>query len=177
MRIIMILSAVAVPFFVIFVIAYSAVKGVGVYDAFCKGAKEGLELVIKILPYICAMVISIGLLRDSGLMDIFCSALSKPISKLGIPPEILQVFMIRPFSASAALGVLEDIYTNCGVDSLVGFIASTMMGSSETTFYVISLYFSSVGIKKSRYAIPVALICDFVAMLIAVASCSLLLGN
>ena len=176
MRFIWLFSAVSVPILIIFVISYGAIRGVKVYDAFCNGARDGLLLVIKILPYICATVISVGLLRDSGLLDIFCAALEKPLAFLGIPSEIISLYLIRPFSSSAALGLLSDIFNTCSVNSFVADVASTMMGSTETTFYTIALYFGSVGIKKTRYTVAVAMICDAVAMFCAILFCKLLLS-
>lgn len=175
MRIISVLSTVAVPFFVIFVISCGILKNVKVYDAFCDGAKSGLELIFKILPFIFAMTVSIGLLRDSGLLDIFTDFLSIPLSRLGIPGEILRLYIIRPFSGSAALGILTDIFESDGINSLVSDIASTMMGATETTFYTIALYYGAVGIKKTRYTVIVAMICDITAMLVAVFVCNVIL--
>ena len=176
MRFIWLFSAVSVPILVIFVIAYGLIRGVKVYDEFCCGAKDGLLLVIKILPYICATVISVGLLRDSGLLDIFCDILEKPLSFIGIPPEIISLYLVRPFSSSAALGILTDIFKNCSVNSFIADVASTMMGSTETTFYTIALYFGAVNVKKTRYTVIVAMICDFVAMISAVLFCKFLLS-
>lgn len=175
MKIISVLSSIAVPFFVIFVISYGILNNVKVYDAFCDGAKSGIELVFNILPFIFAMTVSIGLLRDSGLLDIFTDFLSIPLSHLGIPSEILRLYIIRPFSGSAALGILTDIFESEGVNSLVSDIASTMMGATETTFYTIALYYGSIGIKKTRYTILVAIICDITAMLVSVFICNLIL--
>lgn len=175
MRIISVLSTVAVPFFVIFVISFGIYKKVKVYDAFCDGAKSGIELIFKILPFIFAMTVSIGLLRDSGLLDIFTDFLSKPLSRLGIPSEILRLYIIRPFSGSAALGILTDIFESEGINSIVSDIASTMMGATETTFYTIALYYGSVGIKKTGYTVFVAMMCDITAMLTAVFICKLIL--
>ncbi len=175
MRIISLISTITVPFFIIFVISYALTRHVKVYDSFCTGARSGLELVFKILPFIFAMTVSVGLLRDSGLLDIFAEYLSIPLSRIGIPCEILKLYFIRPFSGSAALGILTDIFRSTGIDSHVSDIASTMMGSTETTFYTIALYFGSVGIKKTRYTVAVAMLCDLVAMLGSVFICRLLL--
>lgn len=176
MRIISLLSTVAVPFFVIFVIAYGLCKNIKVYDSFCEGAKSGLELVFKIMPFIFAMTISIGLLRDSGLLDILTDILSKPLSYIGIPSEILRLYIIRPFSGSAALGILTDIFESEGINSLTSDIASTMMGATETTFYTIALYYGAVGIKKTKYTLLVAMLCDVIAMICAVFICKAFLG-
>lgn len=175
MNIISLISTLIVPVFVITVIIYGIKKKVKVYDAFCRGAKEGIELVVKILPFICAMIIAIGLVRDSGLLDSVSGALAKPLSFIGIPPEIISLYLIRPFSGSASISMLVDIFNSAGINSLTADMASTMMGSTETTFYTIALYFGSIGIKKTRYAIGVALVCDLLSMLASVLVCRILL--
>ena len=175
MNIISIISLLILPAFIIFVIIYGLTKKVKVYDAFCRGAKDGLELVGKILPFICAMVIAIGILRDSGLLGLLSNAISAPLSFIGVPPEIISLYLIRPFSGSASIGMLVDIFNSTGINSLTSDIASTMMGSSETTFYTIALYFGSIGVKKTRYAVVVAVICDLVTMLTAVLVCRMIL--
>ena len=136
---------------------------------------RSLKLIIKILPFICAMIIAIGVIRDSGLLGMLSSALSKPMSFIGIPPEIISLYLIRPFSGSASISMLIDIFNSCGINSLTADMASTMMGSTETTFYTIALYFGSIGVKKTRYAVSVALICDLLSMLVSVLICRMLL--
>ena len=122
------------------------------------------------------MVIAIAILRDSGLLGMLSDALSKPLSFIGVPPEIISLYLIRPFSGSASIGMLVDIFKSTGINSLTSDIASTMMGSSETTFYTIALYFGSIGIKKTRHVVAVAAICDLVSMLVAVLICRMLLA-
>ena len=176
MRFIAVFGMVCIPFFIILVITYGIIKGVKVYDAFCRGAKQGLELIFRLVPFICAMTVAIGVLRDSGLLGVISALIGKPLEIFGIPPQIIQLYVIRPFSGSASLGILADILRNEGINSHVADIASTMMASTETTFYTIALYFGSVGITKTRYAIPVAMICDLAAMLAAVITCGVILG-
>lgn len=175
MSIVSIISLMLVPSFIIFIIIYGLTKKVKVYDAFCRGAKNGLELTVKILPFVCAMVMAINVLRDSGLLGLLSELLSKPLSFIGVPPEIISLYIIRPFSGSAAIGMLTDIFNTVGINSLTADMASTMMGSTETTFYTIALYFGSVGIKKTRHTVAVAAICDLVSMLTAVLVCRALL--
>lgn len=176
MNMLSILSLLILPAFIIFVIIYGLVKKVKVYDAFCRGAKNGMDLTVKILPFICAMVIAISVLRESGLLTLISGFISKPLSFIGVPPEIIQLYLIRPFSGSASIGMLTDIFRSAGINSLTSDMASTMMGSTETTFYTIALYFGSVGIKKTRHTVMVAAACDLASMLTAVLVCRILLG-
>lgn len=169
------ISVIVIPLFIVFVIIYGLFRKVKVYDAFGEGAKEGLELVIKILPFICTMMVAISVFRESGLLELLSKAISKPLSFLHIPPEIVSLFLMRPFSGSASLSMLVDIFESCGVDSFTADVASTMMGCTETTFYTIALYFGSVGIKKTRYAVAIAGFCDLLSMLLSVFFCRLLL--
>ncbi len=175
MRIVSTLSLFVLPLFVIFVIIYGLTHRVKVYDAFCRGAAGGLSLVAKILPYVAAMTVGIALLRDSGILVMFTDALQKPLGFLGIPPDIISLWLIRPFSGSASIGVLSDILGKVGVNTLTADIASTMMGSSETTFYTIALYFGAVGIKNTRHTVAVAVMVDIATVIVAVITCRLLL--
>ena len=109
-------------------------------------------------------------------MGLLSNAISAPLSFIGVPPEIISLYLIRPFSGSASIGMLVDIFNSTGINSLTSDIASTMMGSSETTFYTIALYFGSIGVKKTRYAVVVAVICDLVTMLTAVLVCRMILA-
>lgn len=176
MNLISIISLIVIPAFIILVIIYGLHKKVKVYDAFCRGAKDGINLIVKILPFICAMVFAIGILRDSGLLGVLSNVLSTPLSFIGVPPDIISLYLIRPFSGSASIGMLIDIFNSAGVNSLTADIASTMMGSSETTFYTIALYFGSIGVKKTRHVLAVSIICDLVTMLTAVLTCRMLLA-
>lgn len=175
MTIINTISIIILPCFIAFVVIYGLMHGVKVYDAFCKGAAGGLQLVAKILPYMAAMTVAIALLRDSGMLRMITDILKKPLGFIGIPSEIISLWLIRPFSGSASLGVLSDILNDVGVNSLTADIASTMMGSSETTFYTIALYFGSVGIKNIRHTVAVAMLVDIATVLVAVLTCTLLL--
>lgn len=169
------ISIMFIPAVILFVIIFGITRRVKVYDAFCTGAKEGLQLVINILPFICAMMVAISVFRTSGLLEKVSSLLAKPLSFLHIPPEIISLFLMRPFSGSASVSMLVDIFKSAGVNSLTADIASTMMGCTETTFYTLALYFGSVGIKKTRYALVVAGVCDVLSMLMSVMICRLLL--
>ncbi len=168
-------AGLIIPLFILFVIIYGVAKRVNVYEAFCEGAEEGVSLAIKMLPLMCAMLSGISLFRGSGLLEMLSNAISRPLSFIGIPAEIVSLFVIRPFSGSASLGMLADIFETCGVDSETALIASVMMGSTETTFYTVALYFGSVGIKKTRYTLFAAVFCDITSMFLSVLAVRLLL--
>ncbi len=144
------------------------VRGVKVYEVFVKGAKEGFDLAVMIIPYLVAILTAVGMLRASGGLDRMV-ALVAPITELfGVPGEVLPLAILRPLSGSGAFGVTTEILQAHGPDSLIGNIASTMNGSTETTFYVLAVYFGSIGVHKIRHAVPAGLAADFAGV---VASC------
>lgn len=152
------MSAFILPVIILALIAYAMIKRVNIYEAFIEGAREGLPVVLTVLPYIAAILISLNLLRDSGALGAFIGLLEKPLSRIGMPPELTPLALLRPLSGGAALGILADIYKNYGTDTFIGLAASIMMGSSETIFYTLALYFGSVGIIKSRHTLPASLL-------------------
>lgn len=154
---------------------YGFCRKVKVYETFVDGAKEGFHIAIKIVPYLVAMLVAIGMLRASGAIDLLAKALSPVLALLGVPPEVLPLALVRPLSGSAANGVLADIVNTYGGNSLISSMAGTIMGSTETTFYVIALYFGAVSISRTRHAIPAGLVADFVGVLAAVWVCRWLL--
>ena len=162
------ISIIAIPGLVLFIVIFGVIKKVKIYEAFVEGAKEGFNVGIRIIPYLVAMLVAIGIFRAGGAMELLSSALS-PITKLiGMPSEALPMALIRPLSGSGALGVMSEIIKAHGPDSLIGRMVSVMMGSSETTFYVLAVYFGSVGISKTRQAVPAGIIADIAAVLISV---------
>ncbi len=153
----------------------AAYKSVRVYEVFVDGAKEGFELAIKIVPYLVAMLVAIGMFRASGGFDIIFGWLGPTLEKIGVPPAVLPLALIRPFSGSASNGILADIIKNFGPDAFVSHLAATMIGSTETTFYVIAVYFGVARIRRTRHAIPAGLIADFVGIVASIMVCRLLL--
>ena len=137
------------------------------YDLMLDGAAEGLMLLVAILPALILLLTAVHMLKASGAVEILSSLLTPVFSSFGIPPETAMLVLIRPISGSAALAVGADLMAQYGVDSPVGRTVAVMLGSTETTFYTISVYFGAAGIKKTRYAIPAALFADFVGFLIA----------
>ena len=152
------MSAFVLPALIVALLVYALCRRVDVYGAFVAGAKEGLTVLVGILPYLAAMLVALNAFRACGAMGALMNLLAPLCSALGLPEELVPLAVLKPFSGSASLGVVADLLKEYGPDSFVGFCACIMMGSSETIFYTISLYFGSVGITKSRYALPVALL-------------------
>ena len=160
---------------VLFVLG-GASRGVAVYDALVTGAKEGFAVALRIIPYLVAMLTVVGMLRASGAIDIF-ARLAGPFTEwVGMPAEALPMALLRPLTGTGAYGIAADIMRAKGPDSLVGQIVSTIMGTTETTFYVLALYLGAVGIKQARHAVWTCIVADVAGTLMAVWSCRLLLG-
>ena len=174
MKIINYLSTIAVPMVILLIIAYGVIEKNKVYDTFIEGAKEGMQVVVNILPTLVGIFLAVGALRSSGLIELIINIIKPIIETLRIPAEIMSLALLRPISGSASMAVATDIMSKNGVDSLIGLIASTIMGSTETTLYTIALYTSAVGIKKIRFVLIAALIADISGMLISVAICRFL---
>lgn len=150
------------------------VKKVKIYEVFVEGAREGFTIAVRIIPYLVAILVAIGMLRASGALDIFIAAVSPALNLIGFPAENLLLAIMRPLSGSGSYGLLGDLVNQYGADSLFAKIGATMYGSTETTFYVLAVYFGSVGIKKVRYALYAGLIADTVGILSAVYICRFL---
>lgn len=165
------MSVYIVPVFIIIVLLYASYKNLNTYNIFVKGAKGAIDLVVSIFPYIVAILISVALLRVSGLTDLLTKFVSPVFSFLGIPKEVTELVLLRPFTGSGSFALLSDIYSKYGADSYVSRCASVIMGSSETVFYVATVYFSQTKVKKLLYAIPCALIASLVAAVISCLLC------
>ena len=156
MNIINYISTAAVPTVILLIIIYGVKEKIKVYDTFLEGAKEGLEVVINIFPTL------IGIFLAVGILDIIINLIKPIITVLKVPAEIMPLAILRPISGSASMAVATDIMSKYGVDNIIGIIAGTIMGSTETTLYTIALYTSAVGIKKIRYVLVAALVADIV---------------
>ena len=165
MKIVNYISTIAVPVVIIIIVIYGIADKKKVYDIFVEGATEGMSIVIKIFPTLLGIFLAVGVLRSSGLLEIITRAVSFFTNKVGFPSEVMPLAMLRPISGSASLAVATDIMKTYGVDSKIGLITSTIMGSTETTFYTIAIYTGSIGVKKIRFVLVAALIADFVGML------------
>ncbi|MBO5179405.1 MAG: spore maturation protein [Clostridia bacterium] len=174
MKIIEYISYVMIPMMIIVIISYGMIKKQKVYECFIEGVKEGLKVVINIFPTLIAIMIAIDLFRESGAMQILINIIS-PIGRLfGIPKEVVPLGIMSSLSGGASMGLLSSTVEMYGVDSLIGKIASTILGSSETTIYVLAVYTSAVNIKNAKEAMWIGLTCDFVAIFTAVWMCKLL---
>ena len=161
-------SAIAIPLFIVIFLGWGLVKKVKVYEVFVEGAKDGFTTAVKIIPYLVAMLFAIGIFRASGAMDVVVALLSPLTNLIGMPADVLPLALLRPLSGSGSMGLMTELMKTHGPDSFIGVLASTMFGSSETTFYILAVYFGSVGIKNTRHALPSGLIADFFGMLGAV---------
>lgn len=168
------LSSSAIPIVILLIVIYGLIEKNKVFDTFLDGAKEGTKIVFNIFPTLIGLFVAIGALRSSGVLDLIINFISPITNFLGIPSEIMPLALIRPISGSASTAVATDIMTNFGVDSKIGLIASTIMGSTETTLYTIAVYTSCVGIKNIRFVLTAALIADVVGILFSIVFWSLL---
>ena len=157
--------------FIVGIPFYGVLKKINVFDAFVTGAKQGFETSITLIPYLVAMLVAIGMLRASGFFELMQTLLAPVLSLIGMPTELLPLALIRPFSGSASTGIMAELIHQYGGNSLIAKTAATMMGSTETTFYVIAIYFGAVGIKRTRYAIPAGLLADFAGVVASVIIC------
>lgn len=162
------ISSAAIPIIMLIIIVYGLLEKNKVYDTFVEGVKEGIEIVFNIFPTLIGIFVAVGALRSSGILDLIINFISPLTNILKIPSEIMPLALIRPISGSASTAVATDIMTTFGVDSKIGLIAATIMGSTETTLYTIAIYTSCVGIKKIRFVLAAALIADFVGMVFSV---------
>lgn len=165
------MSVYILPIIFLLIFAYSLYKRINTYDTFVKGAKGAIKLVVDIFPFIAAILIAVALLRVSGITDFLARLLAPIFNFFGIPPELCELVLLRPFTGSGSYGILENIFTTYGADSYISRCACVIMGCSETIFYVATVYISQTKVKKLLYAIPVALFCSFVGTILACLVC------
>ncbi len=170
------LSAYVVPLLLLGCSAYALHRKVDIYGALTAGAESGLGVAVRILPSMVALLSAIYMLRASGALDLLTAALSPLTERLGLPGEATALMLIRPLSGSGALAVGSELMAQYGPDSYIGRVAAVMLGSTETTFYTIAVYFSAAGIRKTRYTIPAALTADLAGFIFAALSVRLLMG-
>jgi len=149
-----------IPLLLASFVLYGWTRGVNVFESFVEGAKEGFQVALRIIPYLVGILVAIGMFRASGGLDVLVRVLSPVTVPLGVPPEVVPLAILRPLSGSGSLGVMSEILTAHGPDSFLGYLASTMQGSTDTTFYILAVYFGAAGIKKTRHAVPAGLIAD-----------------
>ena len=167
------MTSFVIPLIILIIISAGLFKRIKIYEVFVEGAKEGFNIAVRIIPYLVAILCAIAAFRASGSMDILGKALSPITNLIGMPAETAPLAIVRPLSGSGALGLMTDLINTHGADSFIGRVASTMMGSTETTFYVLAVYFGSVGIRKARHAVAAGLMADVAGILAAVFICNL----
>jgi spore maturation protein B len=175
-NLISIASYFIIPLIVVGFPLYGLYKRVPVYESFVEGAKEGFQVAVRIIPYLVAILFAIGMFRASGAMDFLTSVMAPVLALIGFPPEVLPMAIVRPLTGSGSAGLVVDMINQYGEDSLLVKMAAVMFGSTETTFYVIAVYFGAVNIKKTRHAVPAGLTADIAAMIVAVWTVRLLFG-
>ena len=168
MKLINYISIVAVPTTILIILLYGFFERKNVFDIFLKGANDGFKMVINIFPSLVGLFLAIGALSSSGILDFFINLLKPLINIANVPPEIMPLAILRPISGSGSIAVATDLMKKYGVDSFIGLIVATIMGSTETTLYTIAIYTSSVKIKKTRFILIAALAADITGMLASV---------
>ena len=162
----------AIPVLLVVIPLAGLIRQVKVYDVFIEGAKEGFEVGVKIIPFLVGILVAIGMFRGSGAMELLTSALRPLASATGFPAELVPLAILRSLTGSGSLAFTTDLVKTHGADSLIARTAATMYGSTETTFYVLAVYFGAVGVRRTRHAVPAALVGDVVAAIAAVAVCA-----
>jgi spore maturation protein B len=166
------MSITVIPLMFLLFIGIAGFKKLKVYELFVEGAKEGFTVGVKIIPYLVAMLVAIAMVRASGALDILTGLINPFTNLIGMPGEVLPMAFMRPLSGSGSLGIMSELMKTHGADSLIGFMSSTMFGSTETTFYVVAVYFGAVNIQRTRYALPAGLMADAAGLIAAVLICN-----
>lgn len=171
-----IISLWALPVLLILILTIGLIKKVPVYEEFTSGAKDGFKVAINIIPYLVAIIVGISMLRASGAIDMVASAFAPVLKICHVPADTIPLMIVRSLSGSGALGVFSDIASNLGPDSYATKLAAVMVGSSETTFYVLAVYFGAVKISKLRYALIIGILADLIGIIAAVSVCHFVFG-
>ncbi|MCR2820281.1 spore maturation protein [Lederbergia panacisoli] len=168
MEVISLISLWIIPVIIGVILIYSTLKKVPTYEHFVEGGKEGIRIAVSIIPFLVGMLVAITVFRTSGALDFFIQLIKPVLNALGVPAEVVPLALIRPISGTAALGLMSDLISQYGPDSFIGRLASTIQGSTDTTFYVLTVYFGAVGIKKMGDALKVGLLADLVGISAAI---------
>jgi spore maturation protein B len=166
------ISLWAIPVLLVGIPLVGMIRKIKVYDVFIEGAREGFNVAIRIIPFLVGILVAIGMFRASGAMDLLTDALRPAMAAIHFPAELFPLVILRTLSGSGSLALTTDMIKRYGPDSMIGRMAATMYGGSETTFYVLAVYFGAVGVRRTRHAVPSALIGDAVAAIVAVAVCT-----
>jgi spore maturation protein B len=169
-------SMLSIPFLLSAIPLFAALRRVKVYEEFVDGAKEGFQVVVRIIPYLVAILVAMGMFRAAGGIELLSHALAPLLGRIGFPTDLLPLVLVRPLSGTGALGFFTELVKNAGPDSLIARMAGTIYGSTETTFYVLAVYFGSVAVTRTRHAILAGLTADFVSVVMAFVLCKLMFG-
>ena len=172
-----IISLWALPIILITILTFGLIKKIPLYEVFTEGAKDGFKISINIIPYLVAIIVAISMLRASGIIEQFGTLFAPILTALNIPTEVTPIMIVRSLSGSAALGIFSDIAHNLEPNSYATTLSAVMVGSSETTFYVLAVYFGSVKITKLRYALLVGLLADVIGIIAAVTVCNIMFAQ
>ncbi|MGP4107375.1 spore maturation protein [Virgibacillus sp. L01] len=176
MGIITSISTWLIPCFILIVLSVATWKRVPTYEMFVEGGKDGVKMAFSLLPFLVGMIVAISILRSSGALEALINLISPLLVMVGVPPEIVPLALVRPISGTAALGMTTELIGTHGPDSFIGRLASTMQGSTDTTLYVLTIYFGAVGIRKMGYALKVGLLADLVGIIASVIVVTLIFG-
>ncbi|MCS1350918.1 spore maturation protein [Mechercharimyces sp. CAU 1602] len=171
------LSKWLLPIILAFVPVYALAKKVPIYESFTEGAKEGIPTVIQIIPHLVGMMVAVAVFRESGALQFYLSLLYPLTSLINFPQEVLPLGLLRPISGAGALAFMESIFQQQGPDSFLGMLASTMQGSTDTTLYVLTVYFGAVGIRRSMYAVKVGFMADFAGLVASWIIVTMMMGG
>ena len=172
-QIMQVISLWALPSILILILTMGLFKKIPLYETFTDGAKDGFKVAVNIIPYLVAIIVGISMFRASGIIEYIGQIFAPILTKFNVPADTIPIMIVRSLSGSAALGVFSDIANNLGPDDYATKLSAVMVGSSETTFYVLAVYFGAVGISKLRYALLVGLLADFIGILAAILVCNL----
>lgn len=170
------ISLGAIPVLIAFIISYGWMRKVPIYESFTDGAKDGFGTAISIIPHLVAMMVAISIFRESGALGWIINGLSPFLALIGFPAEVLPLAILRPITGAGSLAVTLDIFDHFGPDSFLGRLSSTMMGSTDTTIYILTVYFGAVGIRKARYALKVGLLADLAGITASLIICYMIFG-
>ena len=177
MELISVISLTFIPLLIGFILLYGTFKRVPTYESFVEGGKEGIKIAFSIIPFLVGMLVAISIFRASGALDALMNWIRPFMKLIGIPAEIVPLLIIRPISGNAALGMTSDLIAVYGPDSFIGRLASVLQGSTDTTFYVLTVYFGAVGIKKMGDALKVGLLADVVGIIAAIVVVAMIFGT
>jgi spore maturation protein B len=169
------LSKSIIPIIFLLIITYGMFKGRKVYEWFIEGAKEGLKVTLRIFPYLLAMIIAVQIFKEAKLMDLLNNLMAPAANVIGLPKDLIPLIIIKPLSGSGAIGVFTDLIKSVGADTRTGLIASVVMGSTETIFYTITVYFGAIKVKKIRHTLWAAVFADMTAIIMAIFMVNLML--